>query len=54
MQSEAQGHDMGIVLSEFQGRSMLRERVQIHAKKIYRELAVDIVELIFIFPEILI
>ena len=44
---------MGVMLTEFQGRSVLRKGAYIHAEKIYRELTVDIVELIFIFPVIL-
>ena len=50
MQRQAQGHDVGIVLTEFQGRSILRKGAYIHAEKIYRELTVDIVKFIFIFP----
>ena len=50
MQRQAQGHDVGIVLAEFQGRSVLGQGVQIHAEKIYRELTVDVVKFIFIFP----
>ena len=49
MQRQTQGHNVGVMLTEFQGRSVLRKGAYIHAEKIYRELAVDIVELIFIF-----
>lgn len=41
---------MGIVPAEFQGRSVLGQGIQIHAEKIYRELTVDVVELMFVFP----
>ena len=44
---------MGIVPAEFQGRSVLGQGIQIHAEKIYRELTVDVVELVFIFAVIL-
>lgn len=40
---------MGIVPAEFQGRSVLGQGIQIHAEKIYRELTVDVVKLMFIF-----
>ena len=53
MKRQTQGHDIGIVLTEFQGRSILGQGVEIHAEKIYRELAIDIVEFIFIFSVIL-
>ena len=43
---------MGVMFTEFQGRSILGQGVEIHAEKIYRELTADIVELIFIFPVI--
>ena len=49
MQRQAQGHDVGIVLAEFQGRSILRQGVEIHAEKIHREFTVDVMEFIFIF-----
>ena len=39
---------MGIVLTEFQRRSILWQGSQVHAEKIHREFTVDIVELIFI------
>ena len=41
---------MGIVPAEFQGRSVLGQGIQIHAEKIYRELTVDVVKLMFVFP----
>lgn len=50
MQCQAQGHDMGIVPAEFQGRSVLGQGIQIHAEKIYRELTVDVVKLMLVFP----
>ena len=42
---------MSIVLVEFQGGGVLRQGVQVHAEKIHSKLAVDVVELIFIFAE---
>lgn len=53
MQGKAQGHDMGIVSVEFQGRCIFRKGSQIHAEKIHRELTVDIVEFIFVLTIIL-
>ena len=50
MQRQTQRHNVGIMLTEFQGRSVLRKGAYIHAEKIYRELTVDIVKFIFIFP----
>ena len=49
MQRQTQRHNVGVMLTEFQGRSILRKGAYIHAEKIYRELTVDIVKLIFIF-----
>ena len=49
MQRQTQRHNVGVMLTEFQGRSVLRKGAYIHAEKIYRELTVDIVKLIFIF-----
>ena len=49
MQRQTQGHNVCVMLTEFQGRSVLRKGAYIHAEKIYRELPVDIVKLIFIF-----
>ena len=49
MQRQAQRHNVGVMLTEFQGRSVLRKGAYVHAEKIYRELTVDIVELVFIF-----
>ena len=54
MQGETQGHDVGVMFTEFQGRSVFRKGAYIHAEKIYRELTVDIVKLIFIFPVVLV
>ena len=51
MQCQGQGHDMSIVLVEFQGGGVLRQGVQVHAEKIHSKLAVDVVEFIFIFAE---
>ena len=53
MQRQTQRHNVGVMLTEFQGRSVLRKGAYIHAEKIYRELTVDIVELVFIFAVIL-
>lgn len=50
MQCQAQGHDVGIMPAEFQGRSVLGQGVQIQAEKIYREFTVDVVKLMFVFP----
>ena len=49
MQRQTQRHNVGVMLTEFQGRSVFRKGAYIHAEKIYRELTVDIVKLIFIF-----
>ena len=49
MQGEAQGHHMGVELAELQGGSLFGKRVQVHLEKIYGELAVDVVELVFVF-----
>ena len=49
MQRQTQRHNEGVMLTEFQGRSVLRKGTYIHAEKIYRELTVDIVKFIFIF-----
>ena len=51
MQGETQGHDVGVMFTEFQGRSVLRQGVQVHAEKIHSKLAVEVVEFIFIFAE---
>ena len=51
MQGQGQGHDMSIVLVEFQGGGVLRQGVQVHAEKIHSKLAIDVVEFIFIFAE---
>lgn len=48
MESQAEGHDVGIVLSEFQGGGILGQGVQIHAEEIHRKFAVDVVKLVFI------
>ena len=53
MQGQAQGHDVGVNLVEFQGRGIFREGVQIHAEEIHQKFAVDIVEFIFIFAMLL-
>ena len=52
MQRQAQGHDVGIVLTEFQGRSILGQGVQVHAEKIHREFTVDVMELVFVLAVI--
>ena len=49
MQRQTQRHNVRVMLTEFNGRSILRKGAYIHAEKIYRELTVDIVKLIFIF-----
>lgn len=46
MEGEAQGHDVGVVLAELEGGSVLRQGIQVHAEKIQRELTVDVVELV--------
>ena len=50
MQRQTQGHNVCVMLTEFQGRSVLGRVLTIHAEKIYRELPVDIVKLILFFP----
>ena len=42
MQRQTQRHNVGVMLTEFQGRSILRKGAYIHAEKIYRELTVEI------------
>ena len=49
MQGQAQGHNVGVKLVEFQGGSIFRKGVQIHEEEIHQEFPVDIVEFIFIF-----
>ena len=53
MQRQTQRHNVGVMLTEFQGRSVLRKGAYVHAEKIDRELTVDVVELVFIFAVIL-
>ena len=53
VEGQAQGHNVGIMFAEFQGRGVLGESIQIHAEKIHRELTVDIVEFIFVFAVVL-
>ena len=48
MERQAQGHDMGVEFTESEGGSILGEGVEIHLKKIHRELTVDVVELVFV------
>jgi hypothetical protein len=48
VKGKAQGHDISIVLSEFQGRDVLGQSRQIQLKEIDRELTVDVMELIFV------
>jgi hypothetical protein len=45
---KAQGHDIGVVPAELQRRCVLRQGGDIHPEEIYRELAVDIVQLILV------
>jgi hypothetical protein len=45
---EAQGHDVGIIFAEFQGRSILWQSGDIHLKEIYCELTIDVMQLIFV------
>lgn len=54
MQGQAQCHNVGIELAEFQGRSVFGERVQVHGKKIHGEFTVEIMKLVFIFAKRLI
>ena len=53
MEGRTQGHYVGIMFAEFHGGGIFWKGISIHAEKIYRELAVDIVEFIFIFAVIL-
>ena len=46
MHGQAEPHDMGVVLFELQGRSILWKGIQIHGKEIPQELPIDVVELI--------
>ena len=50
MQRQAQGYDVSAMFTEFQGRSIPGQGVEIHAEKIHREFTVDVMEFIFIFP----
>ena len=45
---EAKGHDISVVFAEFQRGCILRQGGDIHLEEIYRELTVDVVQLIFI------
>ena len=54
MQGQAQGHDVCVMFTEFQGRGIPGEGVQIHAEEIDRELTVDVVEFVFVFSVILV
>mgnify|MGYP001623206577 CR=1 FL=1 len=53
MQRQAQGYDVSAMFTEFQGRSIPGQGVEIHAEKIHREFTVDVMEFIFIFPVVL-
>ena len=53
MVGEAQGHDISIVFSEFQRGCILRQGGDIHLEEIYRELTVDVVQLVFILAVVL-
>ena len=48
MEGQAQGHHVGIELVELQGRSVLREGIQVHLKEIHSEFTVNIVEFVFV------
>ena len=48
MESQTQGHHVGIELVELQGRSVLREGIEIHFKEIHSEFTVEVVELVFV------
>jgi len=50
---QAQGHDMGIELAEFEGGGVFGKGIQVHLKEIYREFTVDIMEFVFVFAVIL-
>ena len=54
MKGKAQGHGMGVKLGKPEGGSILRQAVQVQLKEIHRELAVDVVELVFILAIVLI
>lgn len=53
MEGQAQRHDMCIMPAEFQGRGVFGKGKQVHAEKIHREFAVDVVQPVFIFSIIL-
>ncbi len=53
MEGQAQRHGMRIMPAEFQGRGVFGKGKQVHAEKIHREFAVDVVQLVFIFSIIL-
>ena len=46
MESQAQGHDIGIVFGEIERRSILRKGRQIHFEEVDVELPIDVVELV--------
>ena len=43
---------MGVVFCKFKRRCIFRKRGNVHLKEIHSELMVDVVEFIFIFPEV--
>lgn len=51
MESQTQGHDVGIVLGEIQRRSVLRKAGQIHFEEIDLELPVDVMEFVSVLFE---
>lgn len=43
---------MGVVFCKFKRRCIFRKRGNVHLKETHSELTVDVVEFIFIFPEV--
>ena len=50
MHGKAQGHDVCVVLREFQGGSVLRQGSLSYAEEIHGEFPVEVMELVFILP----
>jgi len=46
MHGQAKAHDVGVEVTELQGRGVRRQRGNIHAEEVHGELAVDVVELV--------
>ena len=49
MERKAEGHDVGIVFPEFQGRGILWKGIKVHPEEIHCEFPVEVVQLIVVF-----